>query len=177
MARQNAWEKQADDNNDKQWLDWLKEANRRAEELESERNFIDIARKAELEFRLSHGTCSSSDEIYIKDIMMDESLPVIYAYSDDQAVEDGLLVPIANLNLSVMNRVVDRVTISVWAEIVRDIPKDSFGSISQPALEAAVLELLTPLGGAPPILINKEKGVWCVMNERSRWTLMHPSDY
>jgi len=182
----NEWEKQADDNNDKQWLDWLKNADKRASELEEEQNFIDIARRAELEFRLSSGTCNQSDEIYIEDIiMMDESMPIIYSYTDDQAVEDGVLVPISNLNLSVMNKIVDRITISLWDKVVKNLPKDSNGCIPQPALESELMKVLTGLSPHSPqessaILKNRTSPyglVWCVLNERDRWTLMFPSDY
>ncbi len=171
MGLRNQWERLADDNDDQDWLNWLRSANDRAEIIEYERNFIDNAKRSELTFRLGNFMCKQSDEIYIGDITMDQMHQNERSYSDDQLVEDGLLVPIANLNILAFGRIVDRITIQLWTELISGIPKDSFGSIAQPALETVILSILHGMSGAEPEISNER--FKCKLNERNRWTLCH----
>jgi hypothetical protein len=107
---------------------------------------------------------------------------VIYQYTDEDAVNDGVLVPIANLNLSLASDLIDRVTNSVWRAITNSITPAEDGSLPKAEIEINLGKILQS-GGRPvhaglyQFELSPYGCIWAQKNERNRWTLMYPSDY
>jgi hypothetical protein len=109
---------------------------------------------------------------------MTDAMPV-YEYNDEQAVNDGLLIPIVNLGLVLDGKPVDRVTRALWDKITADLSKTEDGSFKNVELEARLESLMR--GGKKDSYIYQfttDYGpVWAELNSRGRWTLMFPSDH
>lgn len=120
---------------------------------------------------------------------------IIYQYTDEQAVKDGVLVPIEYLHhvkaawpVMYNKRPVDRLTIAVWQDICRmmlptDCEDPEHGTGHDPEhVKEALLDIMNRFphsadnelvsGEVPPL-----GTLWLMRNERNAWTLMYPSDY
>lgn len=105
---------------------------------------------------------------------------IIYEYSDEDALNDGVLVAIGHLKIEIQAIRVDRISQALWLKIVTGMPTDEEGGLDTSEL----IQRIGDIVAAPAqrqnnlIQIDTRYGlVWAVENERRRWTLMLPSDY
>jgi len=105
---------------------------------------------------------------------MKKNLPVIFEYTDRQAVEDGVLV-------SVDHGKVNRVTRAVFAHFTEDIGQSpTTGLITNVTALMRVIEaILRTDPDKQGWRTGKYHGrdLWLVPNETGRLTLMFPGDY
>lgn len=98
----------------------------------------------------------------------------ISVYTDAQALEDGVLVDIARLDLAFEGRVINRVTQNLWRDLEQDCRSEA--GINVEAIASALrakCRMASFHGGVwtlPPEM-------WLIENEVGGWTLMYPSDY
>ena len=98
---------------------------------------------------------------------------VIFAYTDEQAVADGVLVDTAQL---MSHLGIHRVTRAVWDEFVVDMGKGLVQDVTKLLRIAEKVKAVKPEDGW---YIYKENGcaLWCIPNELGSLTLMFPEDY
>ena len=117
---------------------------------------------------------------------------VIYAYTDDMALDDGVLVDISSLGLAFEQKPINRITATLfWQERpkyplndeqLEKLFAESSGDEDEPInfdLEAfgkAITAQLAEAGGSD-YLRTLPGPIWLVENEVNGWTLMLPSDY
>lgn len=101
-----------------------------------------------------------------------DGFEIISEYSDEQAVEDGVLVNIA----SVTGDHNDRATIHLWGEYTRQLLSGMLTDITElSALYKRVKE--QPIKDEWRILPTPKGEVWLIPNEVGGLTLMFASDY
>jgi len=91
---------------------------------------------------------------------------VIFAYTDSDALADGVLIDIAPLGLSLRSKPVNRITCAAMAD---------FEDLEGEKLAAAIRAVTDQSRPGDGIL--KSGDYWIVENEVNGWTLMYPSDY
>jgi hypothetical protein len=116
---------------------------------------------------------------------------IISAYTDEMALDDGLLVDISSLGLSFESKPINRITAALFWQERPNYPLNDEqlaehladgGDDEEPInfdLEAfgkAIAGKLTQAGGSD-YLRTLPEGIWLVENEVNGWTLMLPSDY
>ena len=116
---------------------------------------------------------------------------VIYAYSDEMALDDGVLVDIEGLGLSFESKPINRITSALFwqeqpkyplteAQMLEELEKiegdEEPVNFDLEAFGKAIAEKLTQAGGSD-YLRTLSDGIWLVENETGGWTLMLPSDY
>ena len=121
---------------------------------------------------------------------MDE---VMSRYTDDQALEDGMLVDISTCGLIAGDRRVDRITVNLWNELSTQL---AFHKETQQEKDDFVLVLIKRMcqgwksawvewtKTAPEdddriiqVKTALKQVIWAVENERGNYTLMLPEDY
>lgn len=117
---------------------------------------------------------------------------VIYAYTDDMAIDDGVLVDISSLGLAFESKPINRITGNLfWQERLRYPLNDAqleklFAESSDDEDEPINFDLEAfgkaiaaqlPTAGGSDRLRTLPGEVWLVENEVNGWTLMRPSDY
>lgn len=105
---------------------------------------------------------------------------IIYEYTDEQAIEDGVLIPIAHLGIEVESVLVDRVAQGLWVKLVTGMTTDEEGGLDNSELIQQIGEVVASPAQKQNHLIQfdtKYGPVWAAWNERRRITLMLPSDY
>jgi hypothetical protein len=116
---------------------------------------------------------------------------VIYAYTDEMALDDGVLVNIESLNLTFENKPINRITCALFWQEQKKYPLNEQQLIEQLAdcdddqepvsfdLEAYAVTIRAQLAdaGGSDYLRTLPGPVWLVENETGGWTLMLPSDY
>jgi hypothetical protein len=116
---------------------------------------------------------------------------VIYAYTDDMALDDGALVDIESLGLTFGRKPINRITAALFWQEQKKYPLTEAQLIEQLAdckddqepisfdLEAfgkVIAGQLATAGGSDR-LRTLPGPIWLVENEVNGWTLMLPSDY
>ena len=101
--------------------------------------------------------------------------PVVFRYTDAQAVEDGVLVDVSAMNLRFQGKPLNRVTRAVWDELL------PFARVLVPDDDTEAMRemLATKLGtaGLRDDIVQVPPGYWLMENEVQGWTLMKPEDY
>ena len=121
---------------------------------------------------------------------------VIYAYTDQMAIDDGVLVDISSLNLGFEGKPINRITATLFWELKPNYPLSEADlqefvaedtdyeseaiNFDMNALKQDLEKHLAEFIGTgrireltDPVIGN----VWLVENELNGWTLMRPSDY
>ena len=116
---------------------------------------------------------------------------VIYAYTDDMALDDGMLVDISSLGLSFESKPINRITATLfWQErpkyplndeqleklFAESRDEDEPINFDLEAFGKAIMAQLAEAGGSN-YLRTLPGPIWLVENEVKGWTLMLPSDY
>jgi hypothetical protein len=118
-------------------------------------------------------------------------MPIIYAYSDSDALEDGVLIYIASLELTFEGAPINRITAALFWQEQKKYPLTEAQLIEQLAdcegdqepisfdLEAfgKVIAAQLETAGGSDRLRTLPGPIWLVENEVNGWTLMTPSDY
>jgi len=116
---------------------------------------------------------------------------VIYAYTDQMALDDGMLVDISSLGLVFEGTPINRLTAALfWQERPKYSLSESqlaehlanCGDDEEPInfdLEAfgKAIAVQLPTSGGRDYLRTLPGPIWLVENEVNGWTLMLPSDY
>jgi hypothetical protein len=117
-------------------------------------------------------------------------MPIIYAYSDRDALEDGVLIDIASLGLTFEGAPINRITATLFWQEQKKYPLTEAQKIEQLAecddqepvsfdLEAfgkVIAAQLANAGGSDR-LRTLPGPIWLVENEVNGWTAVLPSDY
>lgn len=93
----------------------------------------------------------------------------IYAYSDRQAIEDGLLVDISSLKVSFRGKQINRMTRHLWDKLE--------GSYAELTDLADILKTKCSMAGLKGGIWQVPPGLWLIENEVNGWTIMFPEDY
>jgi hypothetical protein len=105
----------------------------------------------------------------------------IYSYTDEQAVEDGILVDISELNIQFNNLPVNRITRTLWEEFqpfLSEHPKSEMPTKMQQLASIIKTKLkLARNSGEDDYLYILPPKIWLVKNELNSYTLMNPSEY
>jgi hypothetical protein len=119
------------------------------------------------------------------------AMPIIYAYTNEMAVDDGVLVDISSLNLTFESKPINRITSNLFWQEQKKYPLSDEQLTAQLAdcdddqepvnfdLEAfgkVIAGQLATAGGSD-YLRTLPGPIWLVENETGGWTLMLPSDY
>ncbi|MFL6276705.1 MAG: hypothetical protein ACJ74G_16070 [Blastocatellia bacterium] len=116
---------------------------------------------------------------------------VIYAYTDDMALDDGVLVDISSLGLSFESKPINRITATLfWQERPKYALSEeqltehlaNCGDDEEPInfdLEAfgKAIAAQLPTAGGSDYLRTLPGPIWLIENEVNGWTLIMPSDY
>ena len=128
---------------------------------------------------------------WIDEIEEQTGMPIIFAYGDKDALEDGALIDIASLNLTFENKQINRITSALFWQEQKKYPLSEQQLTEQLAdcddeqepinfdLEAYAVTIRAQLAdaGGSDYLRTLPGPVWLVENETGGWTLMLPSDY
>ena len=125
------------------------------------------------------------------DELQEQGEQVIYAYTDEMALADGVLVNIESLGLAFEGKPINRITATLfWQERPKYPLSDEqlaihladCGDDEEPinidmeALGKAIAAQLSTAGGSD-YLRTLPGPIWLVENEVNGWMLMLPSDY
>ncbi len=101
--------------------------------------------------------------------------PPISVYTDEQAVEDGILVDITRLRVSFRGHPINRMTRHAYDEmqpfLLGDTPEEKWKSLAS-TLRTKV-EYAYYKGG----IYQLPPRFWLIENEVDGWTMMFPEDY
>ena len=98
----------------------------------------------------------------------------IYAYTDEQAVADGVLVPITGPGR--VNRVT-RAVFSYFTKPIGDSPATGLVTDLTPLMDAIRAILQAEPNGGWRTAVYQDTVLWLVRNEVGGLTLMFPEDY
>jgi len=116
---------------------------------------------------------------------------IIFAYTDDMALDDGMLVDISSLGLAFEGKPINRMTAALFWQEQKNYPLSDAQLAEQladcnddhepvnfdlKAFGKAITAKLAQAGGSD-YLRTLPDGIWLVENETGGWTLMLPSDY
>lgn len=113
---------------------------------------------------------------------------IIYEYTDEQAIDDGVLVDVRDqrLYLSIPTasktnqlRLIDRITSNLVAELAPMSVEDILATIDNELVKADYSDLgLIKMENTVFIPANQTiHEIWIMPNERGNYTIMLPSDY
>lgn len=109
---------------------------------------------------------------------------IIYEYRDEQAVEDGILIPVSHLGILFDEKPLNRLTRSVFHILFEALPKEIDPHTREKAIDNTVLgealeEALLTMVVYNGIIQGSVTGIkaWLIENELDGWTLMLPEDY
>lgn len=116
---------------------------------------------------------------------------VIFAYTDEMALADGVLVDISSLGLAFESKPINRITTALFWQEQKKYPLSEQQLLEQLAdcddeqelisfdLEAYAVTIRAQLAdaGGSDYLRTLPGPVWLVENEVNGWTMMLPSDY
>jgi hypothetical protein len=109
---------------------------------------------------------------------------VIYAYTDQMALDDGVLIDISSLSLVFEGKPINRITATLYWDMQPYYPISGFDQNADPQainfdMEAFARAINTKLALATGhgYLRVLPPDIWLVENEVNGWTLMFPSDY
>ena len=105
---------------------------------------------------------------------------VVFAYTDAQAVADGVLVDIGGWGLQFRGRPVNRMTRTVWVELEPyayiGVQAGRYRDVAE-SLRHMVATKLRHSGEAGGDVMKVPPRYWLLENETGGWTLMAPEDY
>jgi len=109
---------------------------------------------------------------------------VIFAYTDSDALSDGVLVDITSLGLAFEGRPINRITGNLFWQMQPDYPLAGFNqgddreaiNFDLEAFARAISAKLEAATGDGYLRVLSPS-LWLVENEVNGWTLMYPSDY
>ncbi len=105
---------------------------------------------------------------------------VIYSYTDEQAIEDGVLVDVSGLGLSKDGIMVTRVTGNLWKDYSDDANSAKY-CIKRILDKSERASGSKPHKGGWNFYVYKDKvsgkSVWSIVNEWGTLTMMYPEDY
>jgi len=120
--------------------------------------------------------------------MVFESSDIISVYTDEQALEDGILVDITEINLSFLGIPITRMTITLWADFepftkaeeeweVRGMTIPAVSSMEK--LRKIIRTKLAYAKGSDGLYLlpGGNDKIWLIINEIGTWTLLYASDY
>lgn len=110
---------------------------------------------------------------------MDRPMEIISRYTDQQAIEDGYLVDISPLNLTLNHRPLNRMTRNLWERFQPFIKSkaDPYLPTLRHTLQTKIkMASLTP-DNPDGYMLLLPPNLWAVLNEVSGYTLMLPEDY
>ena len=121
------------------------------------------------EFRSDDSLCRQAQAVAVE---REGFFKIVYAYTDQDAVEDGVLVPIAG------DGGVNRVTRAVFDEFVTPIGDPRLKVLNVTPLMDAIRAMLKiePDDGWR-VGVHEGKTLWLIPNEVGGLTLMFPDDY
>jgi hypothetical protein len=136
-------------------------------------------------------TSMSLTQRWIDEIEGQTGMPIIFAYTDRDALDDGALVDIASLNLTFEDKPINRITAALFWQEQKKYPLPAEQLTAQLAdcaddqepinfdLEAYAITIRGQLAdaGGSDYLRTLPGPVWLIENETGGWTLMLPSDY
>jgi hypothetical protein len=104
--------------------------------------------------------------------------PVIYEYTDKQAVDDGVLVDISSLGLTLDGKPVNRMTCTLFGELEPFVKAEAarFDGNENAAL-ASILRTKLEMRTGDADLYTVPPGLWVMLNELGGYTFMKPEDY
>lgn len=111
-----------------------------------------------------------------------EEYPVISRYTDQDAIEDGLLIDISTLRLYLAGRPVNRMTRNFW-EKLKPFVVNELDPLDKPMLTLKrVLKTKIKMARITPdnpdgYMYILPPNLWAVFNEVEGYTLMLPEDY
>ena len=110
----------------------------------------------------------------------DDFGPVIFAYTDPQAVEDGVLVDISAWRLTFRGAPVNRMTATVWHELEPAVQAEVDAGLYTDAATAIRHTVSTKLrfaGEQGGDIVKVPPRYWLLENEVGGWSLIAPEDY
>ena len=128
---------------------------------------------------------------WLDELEEQHAMPVIYAYTDEMALDDGALVNIESLHFTFESKPINRITaVLFWqeqpkyplseaqlTEQLADCDDDQEPiSFDLEAFGKVIAGQLATAGGSDR-LRTLPGPIWLVENEVNGWTLMLPSDY
>ena len=128
---------------------------------------------------------------WLDEIEEQTGMPVIFAYTDEMALDDGVLVNIESLGLTFEGAPINRITCALFWQEQKKYPLTAEQLTAQLAdcdddqepvnfdLEAYAITIRAQLAeaGGSGYLRTLPGPIWLVENEVNGWTLMLPSDY
>ncbi len=102
---------------------------------------------------------------------------VISVYTDAQALEDGVLVDISSYRLAFREKLVNRMTRTVYRELLpfaRLLNPYAFDDVNPKHMVATKLQFA---GEGDGDIVKVPPRYWLLENEVDGWTLMAPEDY
>lgn len=101
----------------------------------------------------------------------------ISVYTDQQAIEDGVLVDISQARVSFRGLPVNRMTRALWEEFKPFLTVADALSLSEIAYLGKVLRTKLSLASYKGDIWQVPPGLWLIENELGGWTIMKPEDY
>ena len=102
----------------------------------------------------------------------------IFTYTDSQALEDGVLVDISGLGLTLDGMPINRMTGTLYGELDPFFKAEAprFDGDEQAAL-ASILRTKLSMRQKRDDMYIVLPGLWIMLNETGNWTFMKPEDY
>lgn len=110
------------------------------------------------------------------DFMSEPFGEVISIYSDQDAINDGVLIDIASFGLTFEGKPINRMTVALFDTFEKQYPTPDGSAVDYEACARAVTAMLLFVTGEGYLRVLP-KDIWMVENEIGGWTLMYPSDY
>ena len=101
----------------------------------------------------------------------------ISVYTDQQAIEDGVLVDITQAHVSFRGLPVNRMTRALWEEFQPFLKVAEAMSLTEIAYLGKVLRTKLSLAYYKGDIWQVPPGLWLIENELGGWTIMRPEDY
>ena len=101
----------------------------------------------------------------------------ISVYTDEQALEDGVLVDITAALKSFHGKPVNRMTRVLWEEFRPFLSVAEIYKMSELAYLGKILSTKLSLAYYKGDIWQVPPGLWLIENELGGWTIMRPEDY
>lgn len=101
----------------------------------------------------------------------------ISVYTDQQALEDGVLVDITAALKSFHGKPVNRMTRALWEEFRPFLTVADIYKMSELAYLGKILSTKLSLAYYKGDIWQVPPGLWLIENELGGWTIMRPEDY
>ena len=108
---------------------------------------------------------------------MYEDMEIISTYTDQQALEDGVLVDLTPARASFRGQPVNRMTRNLWEEFKPFLTVAEVMHLTEIAYLGKVLKTKLALAYFKGDIWQVPPGLWLMENELGGWTIMRPEDY